>query len=74
MYIKAKVKAHAKKEVFEENPNGSFSIEVKEKPENNSANERVIELVAENFNVRPSDVKIVNGHRKPSKLISINKK
>ena len=69
MYIKVKVTAGAKKEVFEKKSKDHFDIKVKEKAKQNMANERVIEIISEHFGTK--DVKIINGHHSPSKLLSI---
>ncbi len=71
MYIKVKVKARMKKEIFEKKSDDHFEISVKEKAERNMANKRVIELIAEHFNITEKDVRIVSGHHHPSKLISV---
>jgi len=47
-----------------------FKISVREKAENNEANKRVIELLQEHFKTK--NVRIVNGHQSPSKLIFID--
>ena len=70
-YINVKVKAGAGKESFKKVSVDHFEISVREKAERNMANERVLELVAEYFKVPVSKVRIVNGHRHPSKLIVI---
>ena len=70
-YIHVKVIAGAKKESFVKKTKDHFNISVKEKAEHNMANKRVIELVAEYFKVPVSKVRIINGHRHPSKLLVI---
>ena len=72
MYIKVRVYPKSKKEEFEKISENKFNIKVKQKAERNLANKRVVEIIAKYFEVREKDVKIVNGHRSPSKLISIN--
>ena len=71
MYIHAKVIAGARKENFKKNSEDHFEISVREKAERNLANTRVLALVAEHFKVPKSKVRIVNGHRHPSKLIVV---
>jgi uncharacterized protein YggU (UPF0235/DUF167 family) len=71
-YIHVKVTAGAKKEKFTEKSKDHFVASVKEKAERNMANARVLELVAEYFKVPVKKVRIVNGHRNPSKLIVID--
>jgi uncharacterized protein YggU (UPF0235/DUF167 family) len=78
MYIHVAVTAGAKKESFSSRHGGvnkksadHFIISVKEKAERNMANERVLELIAEHFKIPLNKVRIVNGHRHPSKLIIV---
>ena len=72
MYIKARVTAQSKKERFKKVSDDHFNISVKEPAKQNRANKRVLELVAENFNIAAKAVRIVNGHHVPSKLLYIN--
>ena len=70
-YIHVKVTAQMKKEIFKKKSEDHFEISVKEKPERNVANTRVIELVAEHFKIPVNKVRIINGHKHPSKLLII---
>lgn len=70
-YIHAKVIAGARKENFKQKSEDHFEISVREKAERNMANARALELVAGHFNVPVNKVRIVNGHRSPSKLMVI---
>ena len=70
-YIHVKVSAGVKKESFIQKREDSFEVSVKEKAERNMANSRVLELVAEHFKVSKSKVRIINGHKHPSKLLII---
>ena len=72
MYIKVKAFPKAKKEEIKEITENRFEIKVKEKAEKNLANKRIIEMLAQYFGIEEKDVKIINGHRHPSKLIGIN--
>jgi len=71
MYIHVAVTAGAKKEIFKQKSKDHFTISVKEKAERNMANARVLEIVAEHFKIPQNKVRIVNGHRHPSKLLVI---
>ena len=71
MYIKVRVLAGAKKEEVQELSKNHFKISVREKPLQNLANRRVVELVARHFGVSPKTVRIVSGHHSPSKILSI---
>ena len=71
MYVKVRVIAGSKKEeVIVEKPN-YFKIFVREKAERNEANDRILELIAREYRTTVNKIKIVNGHRSPSKLLSI---
>jgi len=70
-YIHVKVSAGASKESFKQKSDDHFEISVKEKALRNMANTRVLELVAEYFKVPVKKVRIVNGHKHPSKLIVV---
>jgi uncharacterized protein YggU (UPF0235/DUF167 family) len=71
MYIHATVKAGMKRESLEKLKEGYFAVSVRQKAERNEANARVMELLADHFNVAVGKIRIVNGHRSPSKLILI---
>ena len=70
-YIHVKVKAGMSKESLKEKSKDHFEISVKEKAENNQANKRVVEILAEYFKIPQNKVRIVNGHRSPSKLLIV---
>ncbi|KKQ02575.1 MAG: hypothetical protein US18_C0039G0011 [Parcubacteria group bacterium GW2011_GWB1_36_5] len=70
-YIHAKVTAGAGKESFKQKSEDHFEISVKEEAKRNMANTRVLELVANHFKVPLNKVRIVNGHRHPSKLLLV---
>ncbi len=71
MYIKVRVKTGQKKESVLEKTKTSFSISVKEKAERNAANARVVRIVAERLGIPAKKVRIISGHRAPSKLLSV---
>ncbi|MES2953461.1 MAG: DUF167 domain-containing protein [Patescibacteria group bacterium] len=71
MYIRVNVITGAKKESFQAAGENRFDVAVKEKPERNLANKRVLELVAIHFDVKPKEVRIINGHHSPSKMLSV---
>jgi uncharacterized protein YggU (UPF0235/DUF167 family) len=71
MYIHVLVTAGAKKESLKLKSKDHFEISVKEKAERNMANTRVLELVAEYFKIPKNKVRIINGHKHPSKLIIV---
>ncbi|OGI64113.1 hypothetical protein A2914_00185 [Candidatus Nomurabacteria bacterium RIFCSPLOWO2_01_FULL_41_21] len=71
-YIHVSVIVNAKKEKFVQKNEGHFLISVKEKAERNMANARVLELVAEHFKISKNKVRIINGHRSPSKILGVD--
>lgn len=71
-YIHVKVKAGVSKESFRQKSEDHFEISVKEKAEHNLANKRVLEILALHFHLPVSKIRIVNGHKHPSKLIVLD--
>ena len=72
MHVRVKVTAGAAREhVVEED--GLLSIFVKEPPQDNMANRRVMKIVAERFAVHLSHVRIVTGHRARNKTLEVKK-
>ena len=62
-----------KKESLKQKGVDHFEISVKEKAENNMANKKLLELIAQHFKVPLRKVHIINGHHHPSKLLTVNK-
>jgi len=71
MYIHVKAKTKQKEEYMIEIKESYFEISVREKAENNLANRRILEILKNHFGT--SKIRIINGHKSPSKLISIDK-
>ena len=71
MYIKVRVFAGASKEEFKKISDTHFEARVKEKAERNMANRRVVELTRKHFGAA-GDVRIINGHHSPSKILSVD--
>jgi uncharacterized protein YggU (UPF0235/DUF167 family) len=72
MYIKVKVLAKSKKEEVIKKSKDTYIVSVKEPAERNLANKRICEIMADIFSVSIKQVKIINGHQSPSKILSIN--
>lgn len=69
MYIKIKVIADARFEKVEKISEEEWKVWTKKPAERNLANERVLELVRDEY---PNEsVRIVSGHHSPSKIVSI---
>jgi len=69
MYIKVRVIAGSRKEEITENEKGAFVMKLREPALRNLANSRVLEILQAKFPGK--DIRIINGHHSPSKLISI---
>lgn len=71
MVIKVKVQTHAKFEKVEEVGLEEYKVWVTATPEDNKANEAVIDLLADYFNTAPSLIRIRSGNKSTHKLIEI---
>lgn len=71
MYIKVHVFAGMKKESVKKLKDNAYEIVTKSPAERNMANERVREIIAEEYSVSVKAVRIVNGHHNPSKLLEV---
>ncbi|MEY4747562.1 MAG: hypothetical protein RLZZ416_611 [Candidatus Parcubacteria bacterium] len=71
MLVKVKVRTGVRRESVRKVADDRFEIAVREKPERNAANSRVIELLALACKVPGKHVRIVKGHRSPSKTFSV---
>lgn len=71
MQISIKVKTEARREELEVLPKEHFRISVTEKAEQDEANERVIELIAEHYKIPTRKVRIIHGRKSSSKILSV---
>ena len=71
MYIKIKAHTGVSRESIVQKDESTFVISVKEKPQNNNANRRMIQLIADWYRVPVSSIRIISGHTHPSKIFSI---
>ena len=60
-----------RKESLRQKSEDHFEVSVREKAEHNLANKRVLELVSLHFKIPASKIRIINGHRNPSKLLVV---
>ncbi len=72
MFVHVRAVPSAKKERVTKVSDTEFQIEVREKPEQNMANRRIIELLGIALGVKASQVKMLTGHRSTSKMFSID--
>lgn len=73
MYVRVIVHPKSKKEKVEKIKDDTYELQVKEPAEQNLANRRVRELMAEEFGIRVEAVRIVSGHHSHNKILAINK-
>lgn len=73
MYIRVKVQAGARREELKQTSEDHFEISVKEKAERNMANKRVLDILAEFFDLPKGKVRIINGHQSQTKLLIVEK-
>jgi len=72
MLIKVKAKPRSKKEGVKEITKEYLEVRVNQPPEKGRANERIIELLAEYFNVPKSRVRLVRGETSKEKIFEID--
>ncbi|MBI5004249.1 DUF167 domain-containing protein [Candidatus Kaiserbacteria bacterium] len=70
--IKIRATTDAKKETVRVISPDTLAVSVKEKPEHNLANERIVELVALHFNIPVKKVRFLKGRRSPSKTFLVD--
>ncbi len=71
-YIRVRVSPGAKRESVIQTDEKNFTIAVKEPAERNLANQRVREVIAEYFEVPVGKVRLITGHRSPTKVFDIS--
>ncbi|MEK7390521.1 MAG: DUF167 domain-containing protein [Patescibacteria group bacterium] len=72
MHVKVRVKTEAKREEIVLKSKNSLVISLKEKPERNAANKKLVAVIGRHFSVPVSRVKIITGHKKPTKIVLID--
>lgn len=72
MKKQVKVKPNSKRQSIEEQPDGSLTVHLKSPPVDGKANQELIALLAEKFNVSKSNINIKSGLSSKNKLIEIN--
>lgn len=71
MKKQVKVKPNSKRQSIEEQPDGSLKVHLKSLPVDGKANEELIALLAERFNVSKSKISIKSGLSSKTKLVEI---
>jgi uncharacterized protein YggU (UPF0235/DUF167 family) len=72
MFIKVKAFPNSKKESVVKESDDKFSVFVKDPAERNLANKRIVYLLSRYFEIPVGKVRIINGHRSSSKILSVD--
>ncbi|WP_413173447.1 DUF167 domain-containing protein [Anabaena azotica] len=72
MQKKVKVKPNSKQQRITEQEDGSLIVHLKSPPVDGKANEELIKLLAEKFDVPKSDIRIKSGLSSRQKLVEID--
>ncbi|MBD2604692.1 DUF167 domain-containing protein [Scytonema hofmannii FACHB-248] len=72
MHKKVKVKPNSKQQKVEEQPDGSLTVHLKSPPVDGKANEELIKLLSERFDVPKSYIRIKSGLSSRQKLVEID--
>ncbi len=72
MQKKVKVKPNSKQQSIKEETDGSFTVNLKSPPVDGKANDELIRVLAEKFNVPKSKIRIKSGLSSRQKLIEID--
>ncbi|MBD2209134.1 DUF167 domain-containing protein [Nostoc linckia FACHB-104] len=72
MQKKVKVKPNSRQQKIEEQADGSLNVHLKSPPVDGKANEELIKLLAEKFNVPKSYIRIKSGATSRQKLVEID--
>lgn len=72
MHKKVKVKPNSKHQKIEEQPDGSLAVYLKSPPVDGKANEELIKLLSEKFDVPKSYIIIKSGLSSRQKLVEID--
>ena len=71
MLIRVKVRAGEKKETVVNKSEEQLAVSLVEKAERNLANKRLIEVLAEYYGLPENQIRIIRGHKTPSKIVSV---
>lgn len=69
--LRVKVKPNSKQQNIAEEPDGSLTVRLKSPPVDGKANAELIELLADKFDLRKSDIVIKSGLSSRNKVIEL---
>ncbi len=71
MYIKVRAVPNAKREQIKRVNDQTFELTIKEPAERNLANNRIKELLANEYKIKVNQVRLVSGHHSGSKIFDV---
>ncbi len=71
MLIKVKAFPNSKTSEIIKKSSDSFDIKIKEKPKNNEANLAIFKLLAEHFNIKQSQLRLIKGGKEKNKIFEV---
>jgi len=71
MLIKVKAFPNSKISEIIKKSSDSFDIKIKEKPKNNEANLAIFKLLAEYFNIKQSQLRLIKGGKEKNKIFEV---
>ncbi|MAZ40545.1 hypothetical protein CL654_00300 [bacterium] len=71
MLIKVRVLSESKKEEVKEINSDTLVVQIKEKPERNRANKKIVALLNSYYNITSGSARIITGHKSAHKIIEI---
>lgn len=72
MIIEVRVKPRSSKEEIEKLDRNSYKVYMRQPAESGKANKKLVEMLAEYFNIAKSKVKIIKGLRSRNKILDIS--
>lgn len=72
MFIKIRVFPNSLKEELKQKSTDSFEIKIKEKPERGLANKRLIQILANYFQLPESKISLIKGFKQRNKIFKID--
>ena len=71
MLIRVKVITGAKKETIKKIEQDTYAVSIKEKPERNEANRKIVEIISLEYDVPKNKIQMITGHKSKSKILCI---
>lgn len=66
------MKTNSRKEEVRVVKNGLIEISLKEKPERNMANKKLVTVISRYLSLPVGNIKIINGHTRPLKIVLVS--